>query len=220
MSWLCEQCSTNNFGGNRKCANYKCKLSRPACHDKFEKQCFREILERYPLMTVSKTNEEKYELHAKFFAEETTFIKDKSYDEIEERIKELEDIIFRAKAFLSADTEKQRKSKADMTREQRDKLIDNPSLSVSDAISTVKKRADRMSKAEKLIEDMRAAGVDEAAIKLLMADVKVDEPKPNVLRAVFNKSSKEEIEKTKTETARVNDEPKASEPFDPTKLFG
>jgi hypothetical protein len=104
-----------------------------------------------------------------------------SIEQIEVWEMELADIAFRAKATLQG-VSKAKKERVDkLSKSERDKLITNPDLLVSDSIKTVKKRADRMSAMDKVIASMRAMNMSEEDIKAAMGNVKIDENKQSLM---------------------------------------
>lgn len=88
---------------------------------------------------------------------------------------ELADIAFRAKAKLQGVTAAKKERVSKLHKDERDKLLTNPDLLVSDAISTVKKRKDRMSTIDKLVESMQKMNMSTEDIKAAIANVKVNE---------------------------------------------
>lgn len=109
------------------------------------------------------------ELHTLFFNQEAGFSASlATLDEIIEREKVLEMIIFEGKAKLGAVSAEKRKRIANLSVEERERLLTNPDLNVSDSISAVKSRKDRMSKMDKAVNDMRAQGIPEEMIQAMV----------------------------------------------------
>jgi len=141
-------------------------------------------------MAIDETRKADFE---KFFNHEAIAIADMDYATLVSHIQDLEKIAFEAKARLSAGHGKKRKFEYDMSKDERDRLISQPSLSVSESLQTVAKRADRMTKADKFMESMKKLGLDEEALKAIADHVtpnkttnatltfKSDNPEKNLL---------------------------------------
>jgi hypothetical protein len=167
--WKCT-CGLVNHSFNERCADSKCSAPKPdlPVNETYE-------LSRFGINRVTNmTDEERKALYMKFFGHEATAVDTMDYDTLIIRIAELESVAFEAKARLQAGHEKKRKFEYEMSKDERDRLISQPSLTVSEAIGVVsrrredeKKAKDRMTKAEKFLEHMRKMGVSE---KDLMGD--------------------------------------------------
>jgi hypothetical protein len=123
-----------------------------------------------------------------------------SIDEITAWINELEVIAFEAKASIQGAGQAREERTSKLSKSERDKLVTNPDLGVSDAINSVKKRADRKSKADKVLDTLKAMGVDSSFINsTAMPAIKVDESKQSYANQMlkdgmkFNKEHKDEI---------------------------
>jgi len=136
-------------------------------------------------------NEKFVDEHVAFWNEENKLIQDMNMQELDARMEEWEKIYREAKTKLSADRELKRNRIANLSKEERDKLLNpnaNPQDSrlVTDSIQAVKKRQERMTLAEKTAESMRAlysmAGMTseqiDSAIKASFADLRVSTDKP------------------------------------------
>jgi len=109
---------------------------------------------------------------AKFFQHELSLIADMPIGKLNEHRAELEEILFEAKARLTAIDEKHRTEKAKLSTSQRDWLTTRDNSEVTkDAINVVQMRKSRMSKADKLREQLKAAGFEEEDIKTTISAV-------------------------------------------------
>ena len=102
------------------------------------------------------------ELHSKFFNHEITLIKDMDNSQLRERRLEMQRIAFEARARLTAmdSEEKDRNSKGKRNAEWLINTGNDPN--VTDAIAVVKERKARMTKIEKLHQQMKSLGIDNA----------------------------------------------------------
>lgn len=107
-------------------------------------------------------------------------------------IEELEKTVLEGKATLQAAHQSKREKIANLSESDRDKLLSsNPPL-VSDALSAVKKRKERMSKADKLHESLIAAGMSEEDARKISGTIKVDESKQSAT-PVLSDSTKQYV---------------------------
>lgn len=113
------------------------------------------------------------DLFIRLFAAEKLLIADMDMVTLSSRKEELRTIIIQAKIRTAAIDDEERNRKAKMSAEQREWLLsgDGNDPNVTDAIKTVKKRAERMSKADKLQKDLAGLGIDTAEIQGLMSKV-------------------------------------------------
>lgn len=169
MSWICTRCGLNNIAANKQCADTRCKAIRPENYnDDYLSAVISDNVSR------SLMEQDRAELHAQFFHHESILVKDMDYVTLKTHREELERIAFEARARLTAVDAEERTRKASMSKEQREGLISriNPDPNVTDAINIVAERKKRMSKADKLLADMKALGIENA--EELMKNVKVD----------------------------------------------
>lgn len=179
------------------------------------------------LRQLNMTEQEK--LFASFFSQaynKGVSIGEMSFEELGEWIKELEKTIFEAKATLQGAAQAKRERIANLAASEREKLISPSNESNgSDALASIKKRKDRMSKLEKLEETYRGLGMSDEDIKTALALVKVSEELP-----ISNpKKVNEEAVKASNEgkpslldkivDSIINTKPKDETPFDPDDLF-
>lgn len=108
------------------------------------------------------TNEKRIELHQKFFAQayQAASVSERTIAENEEKLDELEEIIVQAKAAYGGTDEANRVKKANLSKEEREKLLSktgNPT--VSDAINAPRVRVDRQTKADRFKAELIAQGL-------------------------------------------------------------
>lgn len=154
---------------------------------------------------------DRIEAHTKFFNHERILVTSMSDSELRERIEELESIAVEVKAKLAANNAEKRERDAKKTLSQKAWLVtaEGGNPSVSDSLATVKVRKDRMTKADKLREQMRSLGVEG-----------VDELMKNVGKATEKQFNQISFNKDKAEVKKeVVTEP-SKEDFDPSSLFG
>jgi len=214
MSWKCSRCQLVNAGLNTTCADYKCREPRPSIVA--DDELTRLVREK----NMSETNAE---LHAKFFNHEAILVKDMDINQLRKHRDELAMIAFEARARLTAIDGEERVRNAKLSVEQRSWLVssDIPDPNVTDAIEAVKKRKERMSKADKLKETMLSIGMDIDDVNELMARVKVDEGgktygRPLVDKYQFKSSVEESETSDSVEVSKVKPE---GEAFNPDELF-
>lgn len=167
----------------------------------------------------------KEELFAKFFSQAVTKATDLNMEGLVSWIDELEEIVFEAKAMLQGADSVKKARVAKLRIDEKDKIkTQDSNYGVSDAINSVAKRKDRMTKIDKLVEGMRHMGISEEDIKLAIGNISVNEDtqvaKNNLV--TFNKrdTSKVDVDKVLASASAEIEAKKTSEPFDPTKLFG
>lgn len=118
-----------------------------------------------------------------------------SYEELDAWITKLEDTMLTAKAALQGSTQARRERKAKLSKDERDKTPEGYTLvDASDSMAGVKKRADRISKVDKIRASLKALGLDDKEINEKMGVVSVNEdaqPAKNNLYT-FTKASPEE----------------------------
>lgn len=132
------------------------------------------------------------ELHARFFNNEATeIVPNMELEQLSAHIQELEMIAFEAKTRLQAATQNKRERVAKLRLAEREKLISNPDISGSDAITAVGKRKERLSKADKLKQTLGALGISTDDMKSIMGNIKIDESKiaPKVATELATKTA-------------------------------
>ena len=110
-------------------------------------------------------NDEVKELYSKFFAEEKTAYKTLDFDARRSHRTELEQICFEAKARIAAMDWIEREENESLNPTQREWLRNsrkNPDPNLTDAVTVIKDRKKRVSKADKLLADMQFLGVEDS----------------------------------------------------------
>lgn len=108
----------------------------------------------------SMTNDDRVELHSKFYnpenwnPSERGLIESGTYAQLVAWEEELESIVVEAKAKLQRSNAERRDRQQKMSKEDRDKLISRPDMTVSEGLIAPALRKDRMSKADKMRQDM------------------------------------------------------------------
>lgn len=107
--------------------------------------------------------------------------------ELVERITKLEGLCLEAKANLRAYHEEYKERKAKLSHSRKEWIV-SPGVdqTTNDAIVAVKERKSRMSKADKLLESLKAAGLDADFIKQTEQKLRVV-PTSTLNKATFNK---------------------------------
>lgn len=118
-------------------------------------------------------DEERADLFSKFYAQagEEIVINNLSYTQLVEWEETLEKIVIEAKAKIRRSTDERNKQKLQMSKEERDRLITNPDMSITDGLTAPKLRQDRMSKADKVAADMAKLGITPDMINQLMGGI-------------------------------------------------
>lgn len=157
------------------------------------------------------------ELFAKFYNHEKVLVKDMDIVQLREHREELQKIAFEAKARLVAADDENRERKAKTANKEWLVTDAKPDYDVSSAINVVKKRAERMSKMDKLRDQLAKAGIDEATIKEMVGNLEKKATDSKLKTVTFHKPSDEiAVVQVKVEQ---NNEPR--EPFNPASLkFG
>lgn len=159
------------------------------------------------------------DLFVKFYNHEKILIKDMDIATLRQHREELSKVAYEAKARLTAADDELRERKAkDPKAPWLISTNDNPS--VSDAISTVKTRAARMSKMDKLRQQLRDSGIDDDTVDDMIKNLERKATEKNLKSVNFPDKKPVVIEKPSVEQSVVMVEVKESKPFDPSSLFG
>jgi hypothetical protein len=150
------------------------------------------------------------ELYAKFYNEERVLVKDMDHIQKREHREELQKIAFEARVRHKAVDDDIRED--DAKSNKKDWLVTDTTRPVSDLINAPKVRASRMSKMDKLRNDLQKAHLDEATINEMIRKMESRATDKTLKTVTFSKPS--------TEVTSVQVKPAASKPFDPTTLFG
>lgn len=133
---------------------------------------------------------EKEELFARFFSQAYNKGKDISqmdFTELDSWIRELENTVFEAKATLQGASQAKREREANLKTSEREKIRTADGQYVtSDAINSVNKRKERMSKTDKVIESYRALGMSEEDINGILKNIKPDETSQAIVNQGLN----------------------------------
>ena len=158
---------------------------------------------------------EQEELFAKFYNHEKTLVPLMDIAQLREHREELQKIAFEARARLVAVDDETRERKAKTSNKEW--LVTDTNVNVSDAINVVKQRAARMSKMDKLIEQLSKAGIDNATIREMVRGLEKKATNSALKTVTFTKPSKEVSAVQVKETKPVV----SNEPFNPGALkFG
>lgn len=157
------------------------------------------------------------ELFAKFYNHEKVLIKDMDMIQLREHREELQKISFEARARLTAADEELKEKKAKTSNKEWLVTDTQQPYDVSQAINVVKQRAIRMSKMDKLREQLAKAGIDEVTIKEMVGNLEKKATDKTLKTVTFNKPTTE-VSAVQVKSVK-NDTPIAA--FDPTSLkFG
>jgi hypothetical protein len=175
----------------------------------------RGIYFKYGCYGIDKMTEQE-ELFSKFYNHEKILVSDMDISQLREHRNELSRIAFEAKARLVAADDETRERTAKSGKEW---LVSNndANVNVSDAINAVKTRAARLSKMDKIRNQLLSAGIDESTVKEMVRNLEKKATEKQVKTVTFTKPSNE----ISAVQVNVNTKYEPKEPFDPTKLnFG
>lgn len=188
---------------HRRCANYEPQASsycQPLCEERDKK------------MSNNDSQEEKY---TKLYSRAKLLVQDMTSEQLIDHIEQLEDIAFTAKINLRAAHDKKREDDAKKRSKEWITTSERPDQSVTDAISNVKVRAQRLSKLDKMRNQLRAAGIDEDTIKEMMKSMEARATEKQVKAITFQSPSGE-----KQKEIIIFEKPKDedNQPFDLSNL--
>lgn len=210
MSWKCS-CGLINGGTNKYCGG--ALTWKNIEHEQVSRNEPDWIMAYLAAKELGMTPEE--ELYAKFFSEQMILCKDMDMVQLREKRLELQKIAFEAKARLGAfdETIKEKKAKAN----NREWLVTETSSSfdVQSAINTVAARKARMTKGDKLREQLKNSGLDDKLIEEMVGKVE-QKATDSTLKAITFKPAKPKLPIPVPKP--ISTEP--SKPFDPDTLFG
>lgn len=134
------------------------------------------------------TEEQTKDRFIEFYAERKPQVAELSDADLQQTIEQLEELCLEAKANLRAAHDERAERRAKASNSQRSWLVSDkiPDQTVSDAISAVKVRKERMSKGDKLIEQLKAAGLDTEFIQSAERKLKTV-PDSKLNKATFKK---------------------------------
>jgi len=195
--WLCN-CGLKNSGLNQNCAaaltwkdetHYQVSENRPDYWQYIVSARNIQGLLDLKAFTDNQTENKKMtpqeELFARFYNHERILVKDINDIQLREHREELSKISFEAKARLvSADDEtRERKAKTS----NKEWLLTTADVVSTDAINAVKVRKERMSKMDKMKEQLLKAGIDEDTVKEMIRNLESKATEKNVKTITFNK---------------------------------
>jgi hypothetical protein len=214
MSWKCS-CGIVNVGISE---SYECSAAKTwhsIQHEQVSANTITPIRSWVATKEVNKEMTPNEELFATYYNRGKILVKDMDDTSLREHREQLRQIATEAKAQLLASDDEIRERQA--KKGPKEWLVTtDTSQSVSDAINVVEKRRARMTKMDKLKQQLIDIGMDDATIKETIG---------NLERRATDKSLKTVTFKKKTEedsVVQVKTKPDSNgEPFDPTKLvFG
>jgi len=222
--WTCSNCKFENdllTSNCRICNLYKPDWVTENCQalTEIQRDIFIGRIESYIIELIDKDNmTPQEELFAKFYNQEKILVKDMDTIVLREHRDELSKIAFEAKARLVAtdDEGRERNSKT----KNKEWLVTADSSQVnSDTLNIVKTRAARMSKMDKLRNQLLTAGIDEDTVNEMVKNLERKATEKDVKAITFNKPTTEQaIVFVNKEKIIAVDEPR--EPFNPSSLFG
>ena len=151
------------------------------------------------------------ELFAKFYNHEKVLVKDMDHVQLKEHREQLQTIAFEAKARLVAADDESRERKAKTTN--KDWLTTDDFVKDTDLINIPKVRQARMTKMDKLRDQLTKAGIDEATIKEMVGNLEKKATDTKLKTVTFNKPTTE-TSAVQVKVAKVVD----SKPFDLSTL--
>src|SRR5262245_22965059 len=212
MSWKCS-CGLINSGLNQNCA---ASLTYAGEHIQVSPN------EPDWLMAVIAAREagmtENEELYAQFFQKGRAMVKDMDLTGMREHREQLQRIIFEGKAVLAGVDESIREKKAEGGPKVKEWTV-SPTTDVCtfDASNAVKIRKDRMSKMDRLQEQLRKAGIDEETVKEMVKNMERKATENQLKTVTFNKPTTE-IAAVVVKTDKPAEPDGDKKPFDPSKL--
>lgn len=157
------------------------------------------------------------ELFAKFYNHEKVLVKDMDFLQLREHREELQTIAFEAKARLVAADDETRERKAKTANKEWLVTDTQQPYDVSAAINVVKTRASRMSKMDKLREQLKTAGIEESTINEMIGNLEKKATDGKLKTVTFNKPTTE----VSAVQVKINKPEPDSRPFDASALkFG
>ena len=131
------------------------------------------------------------ELFAKFYNHEKVLVKDMDHIVLREHREQLQTIAFEAKARLVAADDETRERKAKTSNKEWLVTDTTQPYDVSAAINVVKTRQARMTKMDKLRDQLQKAGIDEATIKEMVGNLEKKATDSKLKTVTFNKPATE-----------------------------
>lgn len=203
-----------NFGTFEVCVNNwhygNCKQISANVPDYRMFEDVKEYLERRDMTP----NEE---LFATYYNRGKILVRDMDDTSLREHREQLRQIATEAKAQLVAADDEVRERSAKKSLKDKEWLVTNDlSHSVTESINVVKTRQARMSKMDKLQNQLIAAGIDDATVKEMVKNLERKATDKNLKTVTFRKPTSEpaavQVVKAKPD--------ENAEPFNPANLFG
>lgn len=131
------------------------------------------------------------ELYAKFYNRGKLLVKDMDLTQLREHRENLSQIAFEAKATLAAADDELRERKAKTSKKEWTLTPSGPDQVTSDAINAVTVRKARMSKMDRLKDQLVKAGIDEETIKEMVGNLERRATEKDLKTVTFNKPTVE-----------------------------
>lgn len=165
--YFCKDCKSYNDILTSSCK--VCNLSRPSELDKSSTNtAYKRSGLRVESERLTMTDEDKTDLHYKFFNEEVVAVNELDDNELRLRLEELIAIDFEAKARINGIQSVERARRAKKSEKEKAWLVNtDTSVTVSDALNNVKERKKRMSAGDKQYQDLVNILGKEEADKIL-----------------------------------------------------
>ena len=144
---------------------------------------------------------------AKLYNHEKVLVKDMDHIKLTEHRGELQDICFEAKARLVAADDEMRERKAKTSNKEWLVTDTTQPYDVSASINIVKTRQARMSKMDKLRDQLVKAGIDEDTIRQMVGNLEKKATDSKLKTVTFNKPTTEVSAVQVRETVKVPSEP-------------
>jgi len=223
MSWFCS-CGCHNIGLAESCVMTSLRRDKLHLQVSTNTPDFTRVLRdssELNLIRGWKVMTEQEELYSKFFNKGKLLVADMDLTQLREHRETLAQIAFEAKATLAAADDELRERKAKSSVKGKEWLVTptGPDQTTSDAINAVAVRKQRMSKMDKLRNDLLKS-LDEETVNEMIAQLERKATEKNLKTVTFNKPVVEQAAVT-VQVAKPS-EPKNSEAkpaFDPSKLF-
>lgn len=186
QGYNCYRCNSYNDILTRHCKN--CSANRPAVLNLSAEltKVRRGIFEVLEYLTM-----DRLELHNKFYNSSKPLYKTMDIATRRSWRDEMTEILINARASLSAADDVDREERNELSPKGREWLVTNDeTLTSSDALNAPKIRRERMSKLDKLAEQMKSLGLDPEDIKSAVNVVEKTAKESNVNKITF-KSDKE-----------------------------
>ena len=166
--WQCYSCTAYNDILSRTCRSCNLAVRPASINDELEASI---IYDRGLVGYIMSTNDAARDLHAQFFAKERVFIRDMDNTQLREHRLTLQSIAFEARSRLTAVDAEERERDATGKRDRNWLVSSGNDPNVTDAIEVVKERKARMSKADKMAEQLSSLGLPAEQVAAMMANV-------------------------------------------------